>query len=483
MKKFVITFSVIILSIVTVFLSFNYKQQQVPNTYYKVYLKGNEIGVIESKKKLEEYIDKQNAMYKEKYNVKNVYAPNGLEINKISTYSSKVDEIEDIYEQIINKDEFTIPGVEFNLKKDNKQTTIYVTDKKVFDEAINATMKTFVGVDNYLLYEEEQKIVDQTGKIIENISIQENVTTKNVNIPINEKIYNDATELSKFFVFGENKQTSTYEVKMGDNIEDVAFNNNISVEEFLISNSNFTSEKNMLFPGQEVTIAITDPQISVQSNEYVIEDKEIKYQTNYQYDKTASVGNDKVVQTGENGMVRTSQNITYVNGNIYNVETLSREELKPTINEIIIKGEKKNDGVGSKTNWLWPTNYPYRIMSGYENRINPITKVREVHQALDISGVGEGSPIYAVTNGTVYESRIRREDGNYVCLNHNNGYYTCYAHMVRRNVSEGQIVSRGDVIGFVGHTGYATGPHVHFEVWIGKPYMGGYRINPYGMYR
>ena len=131
---------------------------------------------------------------------------------------------------------------------------------------------------------------------------------------------------------------------------------------------------------------------------------------------------------------------------------------------------------------LWPTNSGYTISSDYGYRV--FGGKRESHFALDIAGTGYGSPIYAVTNGVVSESQYRYPDGNYVCINHNNGYYTCYAHMAKQNVVKGQVVARGDIIGYVGQSGLATGPHVHFEVWVGgtpwiKPAT---RINPWTMY-
>ena len=137
------------------------------------------------------------------------------------------------------------------------------------------------------------------------------------------------------------------------------FNNKISVEEFLISNPEFTSSKNLLFPGQEVIIGITDPQVSVVVEKYSVEDKEISYQTEYQYDEERMISDEEVIQKGEDGLERVSQRIKIVNGVINYVDVKSREELKPTISEIVIKGKKNISGVGSTRNWLWPTNNVY----------------------------------------------------------------------------------------------------------------------------
>ena len=69
--------------------------------------------------------------------------------------------------------------------------------------------------------------------------------------------------------------------------------------------------------------------------------------------------------------------------------------------------------------------------------------------------------------------------GNYVVINHNNGYLTLYAHMSRIAVKVGDVVERGQVIGYVGMTGSATGPHVHYEVWDGCEYCD---VNPSVLY-
>lgn len=480
MKKI---FGIAFVSIILIVFGFNYKSGINASTFYKVYLNDEVIGVVSSKTELEDYIDKQSKSYKKKYGVNKVYAPIGLEIKKINTYDSLLSKVEDVYELISKKASFTIRGYEFNIKKDDKVLKIYTTSEDIFESSIDSIIKSYVGTEEYEAYlNSSQEQILTTGSIIENVYVEEDITVKKTNISVDEKIYIDASSLSQFLLFGEDTNQEEYTVKSGDTIESVSYDNQISVEEFLISNPNFTSSKNLLFPGQVVLIGITDPKISVVEELYSIQDMEINYQEEYRYDANLSSEYSKVVQEGENGLERVTQRTKKINGVINYIDPISNEELQPAINKIILKGKKVMSGVGSKGNWLWPTNSGYTISSGWSYRINPINGLREIHQALDIAGTGYGSPIYAVTNGVVSESSYRYQDGNYVCLNHNNGYYTCYAHMSKRNVSVNQVVERGNVIGYVGSSGWATGPHLHFEVWIGKPWYGGYRINPYYMY-
>jgi len=482
MKKILTIIILIILTITIAFLSLGFRKEETPNTFYQVYLNDKILGVIESKKELDNYIDKQNEKYKEQFNVKNIYAPKGLITKKLETYSEDLTSIKDIYKMISEVEPFTISGYQFNIKSEDTTLTIFTLSEDVFEKAIENNIKAFVGDEAYSQFKEDtQSKIDTTGTEIENIYVEENITVKKTNIPVIEEIYTDESQLSKFLLFGTTENQKQYIVKIGDTISDVAFDNQISVDEFLISNPNFSNEKNLLFPGQTVTIGITNPQLSIVVEEYTVKDQEVDYQTEYQYDEEKSIDDYDVIQEGINGLERVSQRIKYVNGEIEYINPINKEELEPTINEIVIKGNKYIENVGSTRNWAWPTNSGYTISSGYEYRINPITGYRELHAAIDISGTGTGSPIYAVTNGTISEATYRYQDGNYVCINHNNGYYTCYCHMIRRNVKEGETVARGQIIGYVGMTGYATGPHLHFEVWVGKPWYGGHRINPWIM--
>ncbi len=108
-----------------------------------------------------------------------------------------------------------------------------------------------------------------------------------------------------------------------------------------------------------------------------------------------------------------------------------------------------------------------RITSGYSNsRMHPIHKVRRPHHGTDYAAL-TGTPILAVGDGVVTEARFSGGGGNYVRIRHNSVYETQYLHMSRfaSGIKPGRRVKQGEVIGYVGMTGDATGPHVCFRFW------------------
>jgi len=110
----------------------------------------------------------------------------------------------------------------------------------------------------------------------------------------------------------------------------------------------------------------------------------------------------------------------------------------------------------------WPTDGGV-ISSNYGGRVDPVSKGFEYHVGLDIA-VDFGTPVYATAAGTVEQAGWNGGYGRFVRLNHGNGYVTAYGHMSGLAVSAGQQVIKGEIIGFVGSTGYSTGPHLHYEV-------------------
>ena len=124
---------------------------------------------------------------------------------------------------------------------------------------------------------------------------------------------------------------------------------------------------------------------------------------------------------------------------------------------------QNNVTIDSETNYLWPLPGYYRLTSLFGYRIHPITGKAHSHTGIDIPAPG-GTPIQACKSGQVVTSAYHYSSGNYVVIDHGNGNSTLYAHMSSRAVSEGQMVSQGQTIGYVGTTGSSTGNHLHLEV-------------------
>lgn len=125
---------------------------------------------------------------------------------------------------------------------------------------------------------------------------------------------------------------------------------------------------------------------------------------------------------------------------------------------------------GGKTTYtggamLWPTPSCRIITSYYGWRLHPVLGYEKLHTGMDI-GAGYGATIIAAESGTVITATYNSAYGNYVVIDHGGGVCTLYAHQSSMAVSVGQYVLAGDTIGYVGSTGYSTGPHLHFEVII-----------------
>ena len=125
--------------------------------------------------------------------------------------------------------------------------------------------------------------------------------------------------------------------------------------------------------------------------------------------------------------------------------------------------KQQNIVISSETGYMWPLPGYYRLSSQFGYRIHPITGVAHSHTGIDIPAAG-GTPILAAKSGQVVTSAYHYSYGNYVVIDHGNGNSTLYAHMSSRAVSEGQMVTQGQVIGYVGTTGSSTGNHLHLEV-------------------
>lgn len=479
-------FAIALSCAIIIFVNFSDKFQLSPKNVYKVYLDGKEIGNVKDKNELEEYINEEQKELKEKYNVNKVYVPEGVDIQKCITYKKDVKTAKQINNIIKEKKPFTVEGYKVTIKTNSSEEEdiiINVLDKDMFDKAIKSVVEAFVSKEDVKNYENDtQPEIKETGTLIEDIYVDQNINIKHGYISTDEEIFTDEKTLTKYLLFGSLKEDQYYTVEEGDTIESIAYKNKLATEEFLIVNPEFTSSNNILSVGQQVKVGLINPIVDVVVETHNVIDQASQYKTVTQEDASMDYGKEVVVSEGQDGMDRLTTKIKTVNGETTNVVIVSSETLTPSVDKVVKVGTKIYAGGGTAPimsgSWAWPTISQYYISSYFGYRWG------KVHEAIDIAGSGEGSPIYAAGSGVVVTSQNKGSLGNHITIDHGNGYYTLYAHLHSRNVTVGQTVQRGQQIGTMGHTGFATGTHLHFGLYRnGMPYRDGTPLDPLSLYR
>lgn len=465
----------------------------VPNHIYQVYLDGVKIGLINSKDELYNLINKEQVAIKDQYDVDQVYPPKGFQIIQKNTYDDEITSVENVYESIKDVKQFTIKGYTVTIKTPDENAEpiyIYVLDKNVFEKAVENIIEAFITQERYVQYKEgTQPEINDVGYLIENMYFDDSISIKESYISVDETIYTNVDDLTRYLLFGENTAVQEYTVVQGDTIEKIAEANKLNPTELLIANQNIKSTDTLLAIGQKLDVSLIKPVLTLKYDEFIVEDVEEQYQTIYQDDSTQYTDYRKTIQNGSNGINRISSRTQYTNGeeNQGRIPTETKV-IKATQDEIIVRGTKQRptylppvtgEPFETGTTWFWPTNRPYIITSTFGYRWG------DFHQGNDISGTGYKSPIYAALDGTVVQATFELTSGCYVVIRHNNGYLTFYGHLATKYngdisyrryspsecdmiVSVGQQVSRGQKIGKMGKTGTATGVHLHFALYYGS---------------
>ncbi len=499
-EKLVVAIIGIVILILGVF-SIKDKPNYYPKQVYQVYLDGQKMGLIANKDELLALIDDEQQDIKDKYKVQNVFPPTGFDIQEYITYDEKISTASEIYKKIQDASDFTIEGYIVTITKPSTdentpevKTKIQVLDEQVFKDALENLVKTFVDEDDYKNYiNNTQEEIKDVGSIIKHMYFEESVSIKKAYISVKDKIYTDKAELSQYLLYGTTEKKNGYKVQVGDTLESIAEASKLNVRELLIANPTLRGENTVLNIGEEIHNSIINPIMNLVEEVRVTEDVDIAYEKKTEVDDNLNYGESVVAQAGVTGKARTTQEMRVINGERSQETTMiSYVTLREKVDEITKVGPKSyvyGQYIDTGLDWAWPTNQPYVITTDYENRWG------SHHDALDISGTGFGSPIYAAREGTVISvntgcpkngylgSSCGSGYGNYIIINHGNGYDIIYAHLASVNVGVGSKVKRGQVIGAMGNSGSSTGTHLHFGTYKGEPMRGGVPFNPWSLYR
>lgn len=296
-------------------------------------------------------------------------------------------------------------------------------------------------------------------------------------VPI-DLILKDYDACITWLSFGYDYNAKYYTVVEGDMIEGVASKEGVSIMNLLSVNSDILkSESQLLQVGEQLNVTPIDSPISIETvKQRIAVEPDYPEDTRYEYDATLREGQRYVKQSYKVGSYRVQYKETYVNGELVTdkTEEVSRLQLEYPQQEIVVVGTMVIPNVGSGNFRLpvdnalvtcnWGCYYGHTALD-VANRYSPYGSVR------------------AADRGTIIVASYTSVNGYYVIINHNNGFYTYYGHMNQPAFfGVGTTVAKGEVIGQIGMTGIATGPHVHFEIRTSPnygssiypwPYIGG----------
>lgn len=270
-------------------------------------------------------------------------------------------------------------------------------------------------------------------------------------------------------ISGENASEIVYTVSEGDTPYDVARKAGISLDTFYSLNP---ITKTTFVPGQKVTIASSEPFLSVKVQRKVKEKQTVKYDTITTKNNNYYNSYRKVTRKGVDGVNEVTYLITYLNGVATEKEIVETRVISAPVDEKVTVGTKvapsvtrpnmqASSGNGRVPSLAWPVQGG-RISCRWWGYYN--------HRGLDIAAP-KGTNIYAAAAGTVISYKnLSNGYGKHIVIDHGNGVQTLYAHTSAVYVKVGQKVSRGQVVAAVGRTGWATGNHLHFGVMINGVY-------------
>ena len=254
----------------------------------------------------------------------------------------------------------------------------------------------------------------------------------------------------------------TYTIQQGDSPSLVADKVGIPTQTLINLNPEVTQS---MLVGDVLVISHEQPFLQTKTVKTVTEEKEIAFKTETELDHNKASGYEKVVQEGKNGLEEIVSEVTYIDGYETERTVISKTTLQEPVTAKIVVGSLTSSqynfsGSGAASTesnvggYIWPVNGGYISCPiwGYSG-----------HTGTDIAAPA-GTTIWASKGGTIAYAGWSNGYGYNILINHGDGTKTRYAHCSSLAVYTGQQVSQGQVVGYVGQTGWASGNHCHFEI-------------------
>ena len=251
----------------------------------------------------------------------------------------------------------------------------------------------------------------------------------------------------------------TYTVEAGDSYYYIADLYEMTLDELMDMNPGY--DVDLLRVGDVLTISNAVPYLTVVNVERQRYVSDVPFDVEYEDDNSMYQGDYEVLSPGEYGKADVTVNVTYINGEEINRETVASVNLSDPVTELQARGTIPRPSWFPTGSFRWPC---YGTLTSFFGpRRAPTRGASTNHGAIDIAN-SYGTPIYASDGGTVTVSGWQGGLGYAVIIDHGNGFQTIYGHNSSLLVKAGDHVYKGQQIARMGSTGISTGNHCHFAV-------------------
>lgn len=274
-----------------------------------------------------------------------------------------------------------------------------------------------------------------------------------------------------------------YTATQADTLSGIAHNFGLTLGEIIDLNPDHTYA-HTLTAGDRIRISRDADFLTVKVVRTEVTNETIPFETVEILSDALYTGTSRTVVSGVNGTAQVTNLVTYIDGKKTSTREVSRITVQAPVEKRVQVGTRALDAAYNYSQHyggvlVWPAVNAFNINSPYGWRWG------KLHSAIDIgssSGTSLGKLVVAAASGTVVISGVHSSYGYYIKIDHGNGFQTLYAHCLPGSlmVNVGDHVDAGQAIARVGQSGYATGPHLHFEVRVNGtcvdpgPYLGLY---------
>ena len=436
---------------------------QNEKTYHKIYSKGRLIGVINDRAYVDSLIAERYKDFEEEFPNTQLGLGEDIYIASEKSYANFENVDEQIVDYLADHDLLGVKttAVEFSTAE-GVYEIIYVKDYEDFSSALEDFYSNFISDETIqkLIRGEVIESPSELGTVETNVVMYENISTKEAVVSPNS-IFSNKEEIYQFLCYGRNEEREYYTVREGDTLQGVGYYfGDMSPRQIMMLNPDVLhSENQIVTPGMQLNVTYYTSPITIEvTKENLTQQLIVPEVPEYIEDETLEVGIYEVRVQEESGIKNVLYEEKWINGVLESGEQLSENIIKQPKRGVIAVGTKQVYLVGTG-NYIWPVDNP-EITCHWGCYFG--------HTGTDIvNRYVKYAQIYAVDSGTVESKGWRWDMGNFVIINHNNGVRTMYMHLnTSAYVDEGQNVTRGQVIGQMGNTGYSEGVHLHltFEV-------------------